>query len=195
MADSPSPKLVILDRDGVINEDSDDYIKSPEEWQPVPGSIDAMARLSKAGYLVAVATNQSGLGRGYFDEVTLANIHNLMSDVVEEAGGKIDVVCYCPHHPDAACSCRKPLPGLLNQIEESLGVAVEGAWYVGDSYKDIQAARSKGCRPVLVRSGKGAGTEAALSAVDRADVLVFNNLQAAVDDLLAGVAAEESRAS
>jgi D-glycero-D-manno-heptose 1,7-bisphosphate phosphatase len=195
MADSPSPKLVILDRDGVINEDSDDYIKSPEEWQPVPGSIDAMARLSKAGYLVAVATNQSGLGRGYFDEVTLANIHNLMSDVVEEAGGKIDVVCYCPHHPDAACSCRKPLPGLLNQIEESLGVSVEGAWYVGDSYKDIQAARSKGCRPVLVRSGKGAGTEAALSVMDRVDVLVFNNLQAAVDDLLAGVAAEENRAS
>src|SRR5690606_28430898 len=106
-------KLVILDRDGVINEDSDAYIRSVDEWQPIPGSIAAIARLSRAGYRIAVATNQSGLARGYFDEFTLANMHALMLHLVEEAGGHIDALCYCPHGPDAGCRCRKPAPGLL----------------------------------------------------------------------------------
>ncbi|MGA0807401.1 MAG: D-glycero-alpha-D-manno-heptose-1,7-bisphosphate 7-phosphatase, partial [Pseudohongiellaceae bacterium] len=120
MHDGAVVKLVVLDRDGVINEDSDDYIRSPEEWEPVPGSMEAIASLSQAGYLIAVATNQSGLARGYFDEITLANIHNLMLARVEQAGGSIAVICYCPHHPEVACACRKPLPGLLNQIEAAL---------------------------------------------------------------------------
>jgi len=185
MGDSTSVRLVILDRDGVINEDSDDYIKSVEEWEPVPGSIEAIARLSKAGYLVAVATNQSGLARGYFDEITLANIHNLMNALVEDAGGNIAAVCYCPHHPDAGCECRKPLPGLLNEIETTLGVPVAGAWYVGDSLKDIQAARNKACRPILVRSGKGRSTEARLSQEDRQQLPVFDDLAAATAYILA----------
>ena len=194
MVEHPHQRLVILDRDGVINEDSDDYIKSPEEWLPVPGSIDAIARLSQAGYLVAVATNQSGLARGYFDEFTLANIHNLMNALVEEAGGHIDVVCYCPHHPDDACNCRKPLPGLLNQIEQALGVTVTGAWYVGDTLKDIQAARNKACKPILVRSGKGRATEARLTLEDRAGVPVFDNLAEAASCILALDAATEATA-
>jgi len=185
MVDNALARLIILDRDGVINEDSDDYIRSPEEWQPVSGSIEAIARLSRAGYLIAVATNQSGLARGYFDEITLANIHNLMNALVEEAGGSIAAVCYCPHHPEAACDCRKPLPGLLNQIEAALGVPVAGAWYVGDSLKDIQAARTKSCKPILVRSGKGRATEAKLSAEDREQLPVFDNLARAVEYILA----------
>lgn len=193
MAERVQHKLVILDRDGVINEDSDDYIKSPEEWHPVPGSIEAIARLSRAGFLIAVATNQSGLGRGYFDEITLANIHNLMNAMVEDAGGSIAVVCYCPHHPDAACECRKPLPGLLDQIEQTLDVSVQNAWYVGDSLKDIQAARNKHCIPVLVRSGKGRATEAALTPDEQRQLLVFDNLAAAADHILSlDVSAEGS---
>lgn len=192
MVDSAPVRLVILDRDGVINEDSDDYIKSVEEWEPVPGSIEAIARLSKAGYLVAVATNQSGLARGYFDEITLANIHNLMNALVEDAGGSIAAVCYCPHHPDAGCECRKPLPGLLNEIETTLGVPVAGAWYVGDSLKDIQAARNKACQPILVRSGKGRSTEARLSAEERLQLPVFDNLAAAAAYILALDPANES---
>jgi D-glycero-D-manno-heptose 1,7-bisphosphate phosphatase len=194
MVEHAHQRLVILDRDGVINEDSDDYIKSPEEWEPVPGSIDAIARLSQAGYLVAVATNQSGLARGYFDEVTLANIHNLMNAMVEEAGGRIDVVCYCPHHPDDACECRKPLPGLLNQIEQALDISVADAWYVGDTLKDIQAARNKSCKPILVRSGKGSATEARLSSKDLAQVPVFDNLAEAASYILALDSANEAAA-
>lgn len=181
----PAPvRLVVLDRDGVINEDSDDYVKSPEEWEPVPGSIEAIARLSKAGYLIAVATNQSGLARGYFDETTLANIHNLMNALVEDAGGTIAVVCYCPHHPDETCECRKPLPGLLNQIEAALNLPVAGAWYVGDSLKDVQAARCKSCRPILVRSGKGRATEAKLPAEERLRLPVFDTLADAAEYIL-----------
>lgn len=185
MAKLARTRLVILDRDGVINEDSDAYIKSPEEWQPVPGSIEAIARLSEAGFLIAVATNQSGLARGYFDEITLANIHNLMLDQVEQAGGSIATICYCPHHPDEGCGCRKPLPGLLNAIEAELGFSVAGAWYVGDSLKDVQAARVKACMPILVRSGKGRSTEARLSAEEREQLPIVDDLAAAAEYILA----------
>lgn len=185
MAEPTRTRLVILDRDGVINEDSDAYIKSPEEWQPVPGSIEAIARLSQAGFLIAVATNQSGLARGYFDEITLGNIHNLMMDQVEQAGGSIATICYCPHHPDESCGCRKPLPGLLNAIEAELGQSVEGAWYVGDSLKDVQAARAKHCLPILVRSGKGRSTEARLSDADRPGLPIVDDLAAAAEYILA----------
>lgn len=195
MHDGAVVKLVVLDRDGVINEDSDDYIRSPEEWEPVPGSMEAIASLSQAGYLIAVATNQSGLARGYFDEITLANIHNLMLARVEQAGGSIAVICYCPHHPEVACACRKPLPGLLNQIEAALECSVAGAWYVGDSLKDVQAARAKACRPILVRSGKGLATEATLSAEDRKGLPVFDNLAQAATYILSADAGEEIAAS
>lgn len=185
MTESRTARIVILDRDGVINEDSDAYIKSVDEWHPVPGSIEAIARLSRAGYLIAVATNQSGLARGYFDEVALANIHNLMSAMVEQAGGYLAVVCFCPHGPDENCACRKPRTGMLDQIESSLSLSVTGNWYVGDSFKDIETARAKACKPILVRSGKGRDTESRLTVHERSFVPVVDNLAAAADFILA----------
>jgi D-glycero-D-manno-heptose 1,7-bisphosphate phosphatase len=138
MSDTSPSRLVVLDRDGVINEDSDDYIKTLDEWIPIPGSIEAIARLSRAGYKIGVATNQSGLARGYFDEVTLANMHAQLCALVEEEGGQVDAICYCPHGPDDNCHCRKPAPGLLEQLSEELQIPVAGAWFVGDSGKDLE---------------------------------------------------------
>jgi D-glycero-D-manno-heptose 1,7-bisphosphate phosphatase len=178
------PRLVILDRDGVINEDSDAYIKSVDEWFPIPGSPQAIARLTQAGYLVAVATNQSGLARGYFDDVVLANIHNLMHATIEAAGGHIDALCYCPHGPEDACNCRKPRIGLLEQIGETLDLSVNGAWLIGDSKKDIEAAHAGSCRPILVRTGKGLATEQGLTAEVKATLPVFDDLAAAVTFIL-----------
>jgi D-glycero-D-manno-heptose 1,7-bisphosphate phosphatase len=177
-------KLVILDRDGVINEDSDDYIKTLDEWIPVAGSIDAIAHLSRAGYRIGVATNQSGLARGYFDEITLANMHALLCELVEEAGGQVDTICYCPHGPDEGCHCRKPAPGLLEQISAELQLPVRGAWYVGDTAKDIELALASGCRPLLVRTGKGKQTEARLEATMRANVTIVDDLVAAAAHIL-----------
>jgi len=185
MSDRQVSRLVILDRDGVINLDSDAYIKSVEEWIPVPGSIAAIARLSAAGYRVAVATNQSGLARGYFDEITLANMHSLMRDLVEDAGGMIDAVVYCPHGPDEGCRCRKPAPGLLEQIAQELQISVAGAWYVGDSEKDLELAVAMNCTPILVRTGKGMETEARLKQAGAMPSLVFDDLSAAADFILA----------
>ena len=179
-----APKLVILDRDGVINADSDDYIKTVDEWVPLPGSIEAIARLSSAGYRIAVATNQSGLARGYFDEITLANMHNLMCALVEQAGGQIDVICYCPHAPDAECACRKPKTGLLEQIGEALGQSVQGAWLVGDHLKDMQMAIAGGCKPLMVRTGKGAQLVASLSPDLRSQVQVVDDLSEAARCIL-----------
>lgn len=179
-----SQTLVILDRDGVINHDSDDYIKSVEEWVPIPGSIDAIARLSKAGYKVIVATNQSGLARGYFDEITLANIHSYMRSLVEHAGGNIDAVFYCPHGPDDNCACRKPLPGMLNQIEAEFNIHLEHTFFIGDSEKDIDVALAKRCRPILVRTGKGTTTENQLNAEKKALVIIVDDLSSAVDFIL-----------
>lgn len=184
MSDATTPKLVILDRDGVINADSDLYIKTVDEWQPLPGSIEAIARLSQSGYRIAVATNQSGLARGLFDEITLANMHSKMRALVEEAGGHIDVVCYCPHGPDENCHCRKPETGLLEQIAEELGQSVQHAWLVGDHEKDIQMAIRASCRPLLVRTGKGAAMEQKLNPSLREQTLVFDDLSAACDHIL-----------
>lgn len=150
--------VVILDRDGVINEDSDAFIKSVEECRLIPGSVDAIARLSQAGYTVIVATNQSGLARGLFDEFTLARIHQFIVHQVEEAGGRITAFFYCPHGPDDNCGCRKPLPGLLAQAEGELSLSLKGCPFVGDSLRDLQAAEAGGCIPILVRTGKGQGT-------------------------------------
>jgi len=149
-------KLVILDRDGTINADSDEYIKSPEEWVPLPGALDAIARLNHAGFHVVVAANQSGLGRGLFDVASLNAIHARMHKQLAAVGGRLDAVFYCPHSPDEACSCRKPQPGLLEQIGERYGVDLAGVPAAGDSARDAQAAAAAGCEPHLVLTGQSA---------------------------------------
>lgn len=156
--------LLILDRDGVINEDSDRYIRSLDDWVAIPGSIAAIADLSKAGFRIAIATNQSGLSRGYFTLDTLEQIHANMCRLVEEEGGHIAGIFYCPHLPDEGCNCRKPATGLLQAIEAELGESAIGAFFIGDSLKDLQAAHAHGCQPVLVKTGKGAKTLATLDA-------------------------------
>ena len=154
-------KLIILDRDGVINHDSDAFIKNPDEWQPIDGSIEAIARLGKAGYQIVVATNQSGLARGLFDPGMLGEIHTKMHRVVREAGGRIDAVFFCPHGPDDHCRCRKPLPGMFEEILARYDLPAENILAVGDRLRDLQAADRAGCRPVLVLTGKGHATLAA----------------------------------
>ncbi|MHB8667494.1 MAG: D-glycero-beta-D-manno-heptose 1,7-bisphosphate 7-phosphatase [Burkholderiales bacterium] len=151
-------KLVILDRDGVINVDSDQYIKSPEEWKPIAGSLEAIARLTQAGFRVVVATNQSGLGRGLFDMATLNAMHDKMHKAVNQLGGRIDAVFFCPHAQDAGCACRKPRPGMLMEIAERFNVSLAGVAAIGDSLRDLQAASAADARPVLVLTGKGEHT-------------------------------------
>ena len=151
-------KLVILDRDGVINHDSTSYIKSPAEWKPIPGSLEAIALLNQAGYRVLVATNHSGVGRGLFDMATLNAIHDKMHRALGLAGGRIDGIFYCPHAQDAGCNCRKPKPGLLEEIGRRFGVSLEGVPFIGDSLRDIEAALAVGAQPVLVLTGKGKKT-------------------------------------
>jgi D-glycero-D-manno-heptose 1,7-bisphosphate phosphatase len=151
-------KLIILDRDGVINLDSAQFIKSPEEWKPIPGSLDAIARLTQEGYRVVIATNQSGIGRGLFDMATLNAIHDKMHRAVVVAGGRIDAVFYCPHAADSTCACRKPKPGMLEEIARRFNVSLAGVPAVGDSLRDLQAAVAAGAGPVLVKTGKGAKT-------------------------------------
>lgn len=171
----PTP-FIILDRDGVINYDSDNYIKSVEEWIPLPGSIEAISLLSKAGFSIVVATNQSGLARGYYDNFTLANMHTLMCNLVEEQGGIISGVFFCPHLPTDNCSCRKPLPGLLNQIESEFSTNLSGSWFVGDTEKDIDTALIKNCKPILVLTGKGRLTKKSLSEEKLKKIRIFDNL-------------------
>ncbi|CAN5895723.1 D-glycero-beta-D-manno-heptose 1,7-bisphosphate 7-phosphatase [soil metagenome] len=149
-------KLIILDRDGTINEDRDDYVKSPDEWVPIPGALEAIARLNHAGWHTVVATNQSGLGRGLFDMSTLNDMHTKMNQMLAKQGGRIDAVFFCPHAPDETCTCRKPLPGLFEQIGERFGVALTSVPVVGDTIRDLQAGAAVGCPPHLVRTGKGA---------------------------------------
>ena len=152
-------KIVILDRDGVINEDSPDYIKSVSEWQPIAGSLEAIARLHQAGYRVFVATNQAGLGRGLFDYDSFSAINDRMQKQLAELGGRIDGIFFAPEHPDQATPRRKPGPGMLLDIAKRLNISVENVPMVGDSWRDIQAARAAGARPVLVRTGNGRDTE------------------------------------
>jgi D-glycero-D-manno-heptose 1,7-bisphosphate phosphatase len=149
-------KLVILDRDGTINEDRDDFVKSADEWVPLPGALEAIARLNHAGWRVALATNQSGLGRGLFDMSALNAIHLKMNTALAQHGGRIDAVFFCPHEPDAQCTCRKPLPGLYEQISERYGVDLREVPTVGDSLRDLQAGAAVGCETHFVRTGKAA---------------------------------------
>ncbi len=149
-------KLVILDRDGTINEDRDDYVKSPEEWIPIPGALEAIARLNHAGWHTVVASNQSGIGRGLFDMSALNAMHMKMHQLLARHGGRIDAVFFCPHTPEDACDCRKPQPGLFLQIGERYGVDLTQVPVVGDVLRDLQAGTQAGCRPHLVRTGKAA---------------------------------------
>ena len=176
-------KLIILDRDGVINQDSDEYIKSPEEFIPIPGSIEAMARLYRAGYRIAIATNQSGIARGYFDIETLNRMHEKLLRLLSAQGGQIDGIFYCPHGPEDGCECRKPKAGLLRDIQRRFNVNMSGVYAVGDSLRDLQAAHSVGAMPVLVRTGKG---ERAIKKGEGLDgVPIYKDLAAFVDELLA----------
>jgi D-glycero-D-manno-heptose 1,7-bisphosphate phosphatase len=174
-------KFLILDRDGVINEDSDDFIKSPEEWLPIPGSLDAIAQLTQKGYRIVVITNQSGVARGLFDLPTLERIHIKMISMVEMAGGKIETIFYCPHGPEHGCDCRKPKPGLFHAFGTRYGVDLTGIPAIGDSYRDLQAAWAVGASPILVETGKGQRT---LARHTNLDVPIFSNLYEAAQHLL-----------
>src|SRR4249919_2050856 len=154
-------KLVILDRDGVINIDSDQFIKTPEEWKPIPGSLEAIARLNHAGYRVVVASNQSGIGRGLFDMAALNAINEKMYKALAQVGGRIDALFYCPHPAEANCTCRKPKPGMFEDIARRFNVSLAGVPSIGDSLRDAQAASAAGAQPMLVLTGKGAKTQAA----------------------------------
>jgi len=177
-------KLIVLDRDGVINHDSDAYIKSPDEWLPVDGSLEAIARLNHRGYTVAIASNQSGLARGYFDIAALTAIHRKMDDMLTKVGGRIDAIFYCPHGPDDGCDCRKPKPGMLLEIGQRFNVPLEDVVFIGDSIADIKAAYNANAKAILVRTGKGKKAEKILQTESKISVPVFNNLSAAVSAIL-----------
>ena len=176
-------KLVILDRDGVINFDSAQFIKSPAEWKPIPGSLEAIAKLNHSGYRVVVATNQSGVGRGLFDMDTLNSIHEKMHKALFAVGGRVDAIFYCPHAADSLCECRKPNPGMFKRISETLNVDLNGVPAIGDSLRDLKAATVCGCKPILVLTGKGEKTKAAGNMPEGTQE--FADLAAAVDALLA----------
>ena len=158
VAPTRAVKLIILDRDGVINHDSEAFIKSPEEWRPIPGSLEAIARLSHAGYRVVVATNQSGVARGLLNISTLNAIHEKMHKALAVAGGRVDAIFYCPHSADALCECRKPKAGMLKEIGVRFGVDLTGVPVVGDGLRDLKAAELVGAQPMLVLTGKGERT-------------------------------------
>lgn len=179
--------LVILDRDGVVNEDSDAYIKSAEEWIPIPGSLEAIARLNHAGYRVVIATNQSGVARGLFGMAELDAIHQKLHAALARLGGQVDGIYFCPHGPDDGCNCRKPRPGLLQEIGVRHGIDLTGVPTIGDSLRDLEAARAVGATPVLVRTGKGRSAERQLPA-DWHPVAIYDDLAEAVQALLATVA-------
>ena len=177
-------RLVVLDRDGVINVDSAAFVKNADEWLPIPGSLEAIGRLNQAGYTVAIATNQSGIGRGLFSEQDLHDQHAKMQSLLAEHDGRIDYITYCPHHPDAGCECRKPRPGLFRQIAKHYGLEnLAGVPIIGDALRDLQAGQQLGCSPMLVKTGKGEKTLAA--GVGLEDAMIFTDLAAAVEHILA----------
>ena len=177
-------KLVILDRDGVINEDSKDYIRSANDIRPIPGSLEAIARLTQAGIYVSIATNQSGLARGLFDVDALNRMHSLLCSRAAALGGRIDLIAFCPHGPDAGCQCRKPEPGLLLSIARRFAVPLADTAFVGDSLRDLEAAERAGCQPILVATGNGVSAAGALPP-SLAAVPMYSDLRAASDALLA----------
>ncbi len=181
-------QLVILDRDGVINQESAEFIKTPDEWVPIKGSLEAIARLSQAGYEVVVVTNQSGIGRGLFSADQLVQIHGRMIEHLRQLGGQIQTILFCPHHPDAGCDCRKPLPGMYTELGRRLGVNFNGVYSVGDSIRDLQAAQAAGANPVLVKTGNGRKSLKEIAKQPELQLdgtLVFDHLSGFVDALLA----------
>jgi D-glycero-D-manno-heptose 1,7-bisphosphate phosphatase len=175
-------RLVILDRDGVINYDSEAFIKSPEEWKPIPGSLEAIARFTQAGYRIVVATNQSGIGRGLLDMVTLNAINDKMYKAAIQAGGRIDAMFFCPHTNSDQCDCRKPATGMFREISERFGLGLAGVPAIGDSLRDLQAAAGVGAIPVLVLTGKGKATQA-MEPLPQ-NTMIFPDLAAAADILV-----------
>lgn len=173
-------KMVILDRDGVINVDSDEYIKSPEEWMPIPGSLEAIKKLNDANIIVTVATNQSGLGRGLFSEKTLHNIHQKFTDLLAKLNGHVDHIEYCPHLPQDHCECRKPKPGMYQKLIRDFSLKPQDVLVVGDSLRDLEAAQAVACDAVLVKTGKGEKT----LAENKITVPVFADLQSVVEQLV-----------
>lgn len=182
-------KWLILDRDGVINYDSDQFIKSPEEWQPLPGSLEAIAALNATGYRIVVISNQSGLARGLFSSGTLAAIHEKLQTLLSRHNGHIESIYFCPHGPDDGCSCRKPLPGLFKQFADDFGISLENTYAVGDSVRDLEAAHTAGARSALVRTGKGKKSEQQLRQLENDHPLravpIYNDLASFTDHLLA----------
>ena len=175
-------KLIILDRDGVINQDSDDYIRSAEEWQPIPGSLEAIAKLNLAGYTVVIITNQSGVGRGYFSSQDLTAMHQKMRALLNKHHGKIDKIYYCPHTPHDNCTCRKPKTGMFEQVADDYKIDLPSAINIGDSLRDLQAGQLMGCQNILVKTGKGTKTFKELEKPN--NIKVFANLSKAVDYIL-----------
>ena len=181
---SRASRLIVLDRDGVINHDSDQFIKSPDEWRPIPGSLEAIARLNHAGYRVVVATNQSGVGRGLLDFSTLSAIHDKMHRALAHVGGRVDAIFYCPHTADSRCECRKPKAGMLREIGVRFNVDMAGVACVGDGLRDLQAAQSVGAQPMLVLTGKGEKT--LRDGGFPPNTVIFPDLAFAASALLAG---------
>ncbi len=177
-------KLIILDRDGVINLESPEFIKTPDEWIPIKGSLEAIARLSQAGYDVVVITNQSGIGRGLLTADMLSQIHVRMMDNVQQYGGKIQSVLFCPHLPDDDCGCRKPKVGLYQELTKRLNVSFSKVYSVGDSLRDLEAAKTAGAKPVLVKTGNGKKTNQQIKESDLAGIPVYDRLSKFVDALL-----------
>lgn len=180
-------KIAILDRDGVINQESRAYIKNPDEWLEIPGSIEAIAKLKHAGFIVAITTNQSGVGRGYFTEDTLTAIHNKMQDLLRSRHNcQIDSIYYCPHLPSANCNCRKPKTGMLEQLQQDFNCNLNNAIYFGDSYRDYQVARAMGCEFCLITGNYGDGVETLeqLQSDGKQDYTQFLDLASAVSALL-----------
>jgi len=177
-------KLIILDRDGVINEDSDDYIKSPDEWIPIPGSLDAISRLNHAGYSVAIASNQSGIARGYFSLETLAAMNVKMNDMLSPLGGRIDAMFFCPHGPKDGCDCRKPKPGMLTEIGNRFQTSLANVLFVGDNINDVKAAQAAGAKPVIVKTGKGEQTANTFAEKDINNIPVYDDLSGVVNSIL-----------
>ncbi|MGB0203969.1 MAG: D-glycero-beta-D-manno-heptose 1,7-bisphosphate 7-phosphatase [Neptuniibacter sp.] len=177
-------KLIILDRDGVINQDSDEYVKNEDEWIPIPGSIEAIADLHKNGYTICIATNQSGLARGYFTEPTLMRMHKKLTDLVEEQGGEIHSIHFCPHGPEDNCDCRKPLPGMFKQIAVQFGLEdLSNVRTVGDSLRDLQAGKELNCETFLVETGKGQKTLDSGKTLPT-NTVVFKDLREFADSII-----------
>ena len=184
VATTRAVKLIVLDRDGVINHDSAQFIKTPDEWRPIPGSLEAIARLNHAGFRVVIATNQSGIGRGLFDMATLNTIHEKMHRALAHVGGRLDALFYCPHTADAQCECRKPKTGMLKEIGVRFGVDMSGVPCVGDGLRDLTAADAVGAQPMLVLTGKGERT--LREGNFPKNTLIFPDLAFATSALLTG---------